>query len=272
MKKLFLILLVACFSCVSTVKKRNKPLVLVSIPAYEQIMHMIGCDEIAIASVVEYGFDPHIFESTPQDMSRIQGARLWFGVGESFEPKLLPVLKEESPQLEYVDLISAITPIEEDRHIWTDPVGMIAQAKLITDGLCQAFPEHEATFKTGYEKVKVRLQVLNKNIERKITPYKGNAILMAHPSLSYFCRRYDLVQLAVEVEGKQPLPKDINKLFQRFRKDTVRCCFTQEGNDNRAAVMLAQALQVPIYPLDPMSPEYFDTMLKIAVDIAHDQS
>jgi zinc transport system substrate-binding protein len=38
-------------------------------------------------------------------------------------------------------------------------------------------------------------------------------VLVSHPAFGYFCKDYDLEQISIEVEGKEPRPKDVSEEY-----------------------------------------------------------
>ncbi len=271
MKKIFFLLSVLVLGCSTpNSKKDSAPLILVTIPAYEQIAQMIGGDNIVVKSVIPPGANQHLFDPSPRQMAALEGAQVWFGINEPIEKNLLPSFRDQNPNFEYVNLANLVVPIDDghDRHIWTDPVGMIAQAEVMYKTLLMLLPDKHDSLTEGYEKVKATLQLVNSEIEQKLAPFKGDAILVSHAAFGYFCKRYDLEQLSIEVEGKAPLPRDVERLVAKFPKHKIRCVLVQEQHDEKAARKFATMLDLPVYSVDPAGPHYFQMLRTLAEDIA----
>ena len=214
-------LLFVCFSCGKPAPAVEKPRVLVSVPAHQYFVEKIGGDTLSVHPLVPAGANPHIFEPTPREVEKTQGAALWFTVGESFESKILKVLKERNSSLlavsmcEGLDLIGGTCSCHSyDRHIWLSPKQSKLQAQTIAASLIQAFPAHEGLYKHNLNGLLSELEALDLKLTAMLQPLKGETLLVSHPAFGYFCKDYGLRQISVEHEGKDPLPQHIASILE----------------------------------------------------------
>jgi zinc transport system substrate-binding protein len=283
MKKIFF--LVFClissfyFTACQPVKKSSKPQILVSIPSYEKLLQEVLKDDYEVICVVPEGFNPHYFEVRPNDLNRIQNPKFWFGVNESFEPKLLESLKGRFGDLQYFNLVDSIefSKIEEhhdchhhheagsschhdenmiDNHIWMSPKLMIKQIQFIQTVL----PNLTSLQDERFSLLKDQLSKLDKNLHDTLMPYHGKALLVSHGSFAYFCKEYHLLQLTIEIEGKQPMPKDLENLVNQLKTSSIICVIAQPQFDQKGAIIIAEKLHKPLYTIDPYSKNYFEMM------------
>ena len=289
-KRFFIIFLLCVAGCQSAppTPVKVKPLVLVTIPPYAYIVNKIAEGRIEVRSIIPPGTNLHIYEPTPRAVAKMGTAKLWIQIGEPFEKKIFQSLHEKNPQLkalplwEHTRLLSEedaqlLAPCDgqsghshegKDLHFWMSPKVMLSQAYLITQTLSQIFPEYSDLFHQNYQVVETELESLDIDIENILAPFKGEALLLSHPSLGYFCKEYGLIQLAVECEGKDPRPRDIEALLKNAKKYHIRGVFTQTGFNNKGAEMIAQKLNLKIHEMDPFAYSYIGNMLKIASDIS----
>jgi zinc transport system substrate-binding protein len=255
-------------------KEEKKPQILVSIPAYENLLKEVLSDRYEIICVVPEGFNPHYFEVRPSDLNQIQNPKFWFGVNESFEPKLLESLKSRFPKLIYLNLIDTIHkevlfedhPCDHhhhhhhhhdhdyiDNHIWMSPRLLKEQIIKIEQLIPDITPQEKSHFQTLIKK----LDKLHSHLKESLIPYQGQAILVSHPSFGYYCKEYDLVQISIECEGKQPMPKDLEHLAHRLENSALICVFAQVQFDQKGAILIAKKLHKPLYSIDPYAKDYF---------------
>ena len=274
------LLLTSCSS------KSEKPLVLVSIAPYQKIVEQLVGDFAEVEVVVPEKVDLHLFEPKPSDAKKLVGAKVWFGTGEPFEQKLLPSLKQHSG-VDYVNLSKVVPLAKEseglckhghahdhehhhhvvDLHIWMSPVMMIDQVAKMAAVLSDHFPNHVGEITENAGKLKYQLERLDARIAHHLAPYKGQSILVAHPCLGYYCHQYGLKQLSLECEGKEPSPKDVERLLAKLKHTTLRCAFIQDQYSSKAVKTIAHDLTTPIHTIDPYSSDYFENMMKITNDI-----
>ncbi len=290
MKKLFAILfsgvlLVLCTCCSSKPKPQAiKPVILVSISPYHTIVREIVGEYALVEPVVPPGFNSHTYEPSPSEFQKWENAIILFGIGDRFEQKVYQSIVKKNPGFIYVNLTSSLPGLIHDHdhhghdhdhddfsydvHVWMDPIMMIEQAKIVTDRLSQIFPDHAKIWHDNLDTLTHRLLHLDQDIASTLSPFKNQSILVSHASLGYFCRRYDLLQLSLEVEGKDPLPQDVKKVLEQCKANPPRCAFIQPDQNNKGVLIVAQKLQIPVHTIYPNDPDYEKGLLSIANFIA----
>lgn len=278
MKKIFFLclLLAACGKAPKT--ETGKPLILVSIAPYQFLASEIAGDEFEVRSVVPASANPHSFEPTASQVAGVSQGVVWFRIGEPFEGKIIPILKGRNPELAVADLREGIELIEEghalgckhcsmdhlDRHIWLSPKLAGVQAAIIEKTLSEKFPEKEGLFKANLAKLQLNLVSLNEEIVEILKGVENRTILVSHPAFGYFCKEYDLSQLSVEYEGKDPRPKHLEEILNRAVAESMELALALPQYNNKGAQLIAEKLHVPIHMIDPYSADYFETMRKLA--------
>ncbi|MDN3504408.1 MAG: zinc ABC transporter substrate-binding protein [Rhabdochlamydiaceae bacterium] len=283
MKILSLLLLpiILLFGCSSS-NDANKNVILVSAPPYVEIVQELVGDLATVKSILADNQNIHFFEPRPKEMAKFANAAIWFGVGESFEKKILPSLKQKG-KITYINLSKQIPLIHSssnhchghghhhehlfDLHIWMSPQLMMKQVEVMKTALINWQPDKIGEIEANAQQVMFKLQKLNAEILQRLAPYKGNVILVGHPSLGYFCNTYDLIQYSIECDGKTPSPRDIEHLLRKLKHNEIRCAFAQPQFDERALKKIANDMTIPIYMVDPNSKHYYQTVLQVADDI-----
>lgn len=297
MYKRFVALLILPFLFASCSKnsdqKVEKPSILVSIAPYAFFAEKIAGDTLNIQTLIPPGTNLHIYEPSPRSVENNAHAVAWFRIDEPVEAPVVKALKERAPQMKMVNLQDGLplmtgdgaielTPCSDhdhdhhhhhhhhdrDLHTWLSPKLALKQAQMITDTLVELFPENAELYKKNFNDLMLKMVQLESDISQKLAPFKGNAILVSHPAFGYFCRDYELIQLSVECEGKEPRPKDVENIVKRAQTYKVRCVFLQQGFNNRGAQLIGKKLQLPYYHVDPYARDYFSNMSKISGNIA----
>lgn len=279
-----LVLLLPLASCDKrTAAPSGKPTVLVSVPPYIYFVDKIAQGLVNIESLVPAGANPHIYEATPKEVQRHQNAALWIYLGEALDKRVLGVLKDRHQEVRVVDVTQKIPLLSycneehhhdhchhegSDLHIWLSPVLAKQQAETIGTALMQLLPENKEQISKNLESFLVELDQLNTEISTLLAPMKDKAILVSHPAFAYFCGDYHLVQLSVEVEGKDPLPKDVAEIIQKAKSYHIQSVLLEPQYSNKGAELIAESMHLPTHMVDPYSENYSANLLSIAKVIA----
>lgn len=283
---LLLILLLPLTSCEQpSERKKERPTVLVSVPPYTDFVNRIAKGAVEVISFIPTGANPHIYEATPKEVQRHVDADLWIYLGNNFDQRARQFFKEVHAHVQIVDItqgIRLLTLCEEeeqssghhchshsrdegrDLHIWLSPLLAKQQATTIADGLIALIPEKKEIFVANLQAFLIELDQLNDQITTLLAPLNGTAILVSHPAFAYFCRDYHLIQLSIEIEGKDPLPQQVTEILALAKKHKVQSVLTEPQYSNKGAELVAQSLGLPTHMVDPYAENYMENMLRIA--------
>ncbi len=285
MKSLWILgaLIVLC-GCTRTTPSK-KPVILASIAPYAFLVESLVGDTASVVTIVPQGANPHVFEPSPRDLASVADARVWVCAGEMFEDKLIRSVKAVAADLRIVDVwqeaellgghVCAHHSAHDsfhheavDKHVWMSPKNAIRQARSIAQVLIEKFPEHSVLYKNNLSELEENLTRLDIYIQDLLYFKKHTLVLLSHPSLAYFCKDYDLEQLSVEVEGKDPLPQDISRLLGHVMEHDLKKIFTQKGYNNRGAEVIALELGLSTHEIDPYAYDYLNNLRELAQLIA----
>ncbi len=236
--------------------------VVVTIPPLAGLAERIGGDRLEIQVLADAGQDPHTFEPTPRQLAQIESARLLIGVGLPFEVRLVQKLHGVERGLMITDASAGILKRamhtghghdHPDPHVWLSPVKLEAVVENIAASLKQVDPEGEARYAEGADSLKADLIRLHRELTEQLAPLKGKSLFVFHPAFGYFAEAYGMEQVAVEIEGKSPTPRQLAALIERAREQQVRAIFLQPQFDPRAAASVARAIRGAVVPLDPLA-------------------
>lgn len=160
------------------------------------------------------------------------------------------------------------THSEKDPHIWLDPILVKIQASTIAKALIAKYPQNKALYEANLARFQAELDALNAEISALFEKSKNKKFIIYHPSLAYFAARYHLVQIPVEIEGKEPKTKDLQRLMSVAKKENIKTIFVQKGFSQNAAKSLAKELKASVVELNHLSDDYSKNLLEIAKKIA----
>lgn len=275
-KIIFSCLLLFSFSCSKNggdPERLKKPTVLVSIAPYRFLADRIAGKDFNIYTVVPDNANPHSFEPNSSQVMEISLGQVWFQVGETFEDKIFPILKSNNPNLVVKDLRDGIPMIEEcggscshcsrdhmDRHIWMSPKLAIEQAKIMEATLSAKFPEQREMFKENLAQLCEELASLDLEIQESLKKIESRTILVSHPAFGYFCKEYDLKQLSVELDGKDPRPRYLKNVLDEAMTSNMKLALALPQYNNKGVELIAKELDASVHSIDPYSADYFGMM------------
>lgn len=287
MQKLCLFLLIVILAgCGAEEKLENK--LFVSIEPQKFFLEKIVGNQFEIEVMVKPGMSPATYEPLPTQMMQLSKTTLFFSVGVPFEKNWLPVIKKNNENLIISETqagikkreLESIIELEHeahlgdhdhhhehgelDPHIWLDPV----KAKTICDNmfsaLAEIYPDQKEEFSINLEKLKSALDSLDQSLAKTLAELPSRTFLVFHPSWGYFADRYDLKQMAIEVRGKEPNPKELSLIIDKVKELEIKKIFVQKQFSAKAAEAVAKELNVELIQIDPLSYNYFTNLEEFA--------
>lgn len=222
-----------------------KPIVLVSVAPQKFLIESIAKEGCIVEVLVPSGASPHTYEPRIRQIDLIKEAALWFRIGESFEERLLPLVKRVVDQRENLDLIGCCCHEGSDPHIWLSPRLLKQQARQICKELESLLGQDlQANLTTLLEKLdQIELQLKSRSFPK--------AVLVSHPAFGYFCRDFKVEQLSIEKEGQEPSPRELAQLVDSICQRKIGKVFLQEQYSKKAALQIAKQLNLEVVALDP---------------------
>jgi len=265
MKKLLFILL-STFIVTPLFAKLN---IVVSIQPQLEFLSKIGGDKIETTLMVLAGDSPHTYEPKPSQMREISQADLYLTIGVEFEKVWLEKFKNQNSKLIVKNIAKDINKTESDPHIWVDPINVKQIAKNIFEILSSLDSKNRDFYKQRLDNYLKELDNLDQEIKKilKNTP-KETKFMVFHPAWSYFASRYNLTQLAIEVEGKKPKPRELISIIKKAKKEQVKAVFTQPEFSDEVAKTIANSLNIEVIKTSPLAKDWADNLKGLALAIA----
>lgn len=260
--------------------------VTVSILPQKYFVERIGGDRVAVSVMVLPGANPATYEPKPRQMVDLTTSRLYFAIGVPFETVWLDKFAHASPEMEVVSTQAGIEKIPmktphhhdgdknhwgpaahsgvRDPHIWLSPPLVMVQARNILSALIKADPAGRAAYEANYKSFIMELVGLDLKITALLSGGDTHRrFLVYHPAWGYFAKAYGLVQIPVEVEGKSPTPKTLQRLIDEARQDGIRTVFVQPQFPAKSAETIAHAIGGHVIVADPLAPDWEKNLLHV---------
>jgi zinc transport system substrate-binding protein len=241
----------------------------VSILPQAYFVERVGGDRVDVGVLVGPGRSPATYEPTPKQMAALGRSRVYFRIGTPFERGFMEKIASIHKDLEIVDTRKGV-PLRyfresggkevADPHIWLDPKRVGIQAATICEALSRLAPNHATEFEENLKAFRADLERVDRKIAGALAPVKGSRFYVFHPAFGYFGDSYGLVQVAVEIEGKEPSPKQLARLMGMAERDGVRVIFVQPQFARRNAEAIARAINGAVIPMNPLARDYLKNL------------
>jgi len=212
---LFILVSVALIAGCSTTKepqvgKDGKINVVTTIGQIADPISVIGGEYVEVTSLMGPGVDPHLYNATTGDITKLEKSDIIFYSGLHLEANMTRVFEELkknkavlgigdnlAPEKLLKDVNGAIDP-----HIWFDIDLWREALEGATNKLAEMAPEHASYFNANKEDYFAQLDTLKQDSKTKLAeiPKEQRILVTAHDAFGYFGRLQD-----VEVIGLQGL-------------------------------------------------------------------
>jgi len=269
---------------------------IVSIIPQKTFLDAIVGEHLSSEVMVGKGQSPHTYEPKPSQMSALEGAKVYFSIGVEFEDVWLPKFEAINKNLKIVDSGAGIERIEmakheheehhdhdshdegmadehkhegSDPHIWLSPANAKIISKNMLKGVVAIDPKNQESYEANYEKLIQKLDALDEEIKKILSDVPQNSkFIVFHPSFGYFAKEYGLVQVPLEIDGKTPKAKDIAKIIEEVKENSVKVVIAQPEFTEKYANIIAKESGAKVISISPLSPQYFENLIFLAKTIS----
>ena len=296
MKKTYIIYIfvfaILLFTSSSLFAENEKLKVFVSILPQKYFAEKLLADNGEVDVLIGAGMSPHTYEPLPQQMSKLSRADMFFTVGIPFEKVIIGRLKNLCPNLVIVQTDENIEKIkmaghhhheeshehhhEEahkhdmglDPHFWLDPIKVTMMAENMAKAITAKRPDLADSIKANLEAIKAEMDNLDNELTQKLLSFKGKTMLVFHPAFGYFANRYGMVQKAVEIEGKEPAPRQLAELIRNCRAEGIKIIFVQKQFPLATAETISRSIGGRVIAIDPLAEDYVNNLKAMAEAVA----
>ena len=284
MKKLIYILtLFICCACGHTPQQSEKPVITVTLEPLRYFTEAIAGDCFEVVSMVPKGSSPESYDPTPQQLVNLSKSQAYLRIGYiGFEQAWMKKLEANYPTMKVYDTSKGVDLIRAEGHwhgdhyheggvephIWNSTQNASVIADNIFAALCEMDADHQPEYKQRLDSLKQVIARTDADV-RTLLANADSTFLIYHPALSYFARDYGLHQISIEEGGKEPSPATLKTLIETCRREGAQVIFVQQEFDQRNAQLIADELGIEIVPINPLSHDWAEEMLRVANALKH---
>lgn len=268
--------------------------VAVTIAPQEYFLKKVGGVRVAPLILVPAGADPHMYEPRPGQMKALARAAAWFTVGLEMEEAWGGKFRSVNPAMQVVATDAGIAklPMAEhehegegeahqkevhghghahgllDPHVWLSPALAKVQAQAMAQALSALDPANAAEYAANAAAFAAECDALARDLGALLADLPSRTFMVFHPSWGYFARDFGLTQLSIEVEGKEPSPRELAHLVEEAREHGIRAIFVAPQFSRRTAGVVAREVGAGLVEADPLAPDWADNLRRVARSLA----
>lgn len=271
---IYIALAMMLYSCNNIEKKSYDNTIFVSIAPLKPIVEAIVGDDFSVEVLVPAGASPETFEPTPKQFIALNESVMVLSTGLlDFEKSILQRVHDQSKVINLSQGIATIAGSCShthhgkhchhgvDPHIWCSPKCIDIMAKNTYNAIVAMVPDKD--FSTAYstlnEQIKELDSVVTKLCDNSSLPY----FIIYHPALTYLARDYNLEQVAIEHEGKEPSAKHLATIIERARRDGMKRVFYQSEFPESSVAIVAEDIGAETVEINPLDENIFENIVTI---------
>ena len=249
--------------------------VTVTISPYKYFVDQIAKGKVDVNVMVSNGNNPETYEPYAQQMMELSKSALYLKVGSiGFEQTWMKKLQDNAPDMKVIDTSVGIKPAKTpggniDPHVWMSCSNARIIASNILKALCELEPKNKAFFEKNYQSLLSIIDKRDSTIKEsfKKGPDLVRKFVIYHPILTYFARDYQLEQLAIEEEGREPSASQLKSLIERARKEKIKFCLIQTEFANRNTTTFIKESYTKPMDINPLQGDWNRAMQEAAAAV-----
>ncbi|MBW2087071.1 MAG: zinc ABC transporter substrate-binding protein, partial [Deltaproteobacteria bacterium] len=123
--------------------------------------------------------------------------------------------------------------------MWLDPELVKIQAATVCKALSAVDPAGKRFYDRNLREFLTELDKLNRDIAEAFRTLSVKKLMVFHPAWGYFAERYGLEQIPIEVEGKEPGPRELAAVIEYAKKEKIKVIFVQSQFSTEQAEAVA---------------------------------
>ena len=151
-----------------------------------------------------------------------------------------------------------------DPHVWLNPMLAITMARNISDALIDMDKANKDFYLKNFQKLMNDLLAFDESAKNELAGLKNRKFVVYHPAWGYFAAHYDLEQISIERNGKEPKIDEMASTVKMIKDENIKVIFADPNRSQKSAQVLASQTGAKVELLDPLGYNLLEN-LKIAV-------
>ncbi len=280
-------------------KKQDESIKKTIAVSFSPIVNLIQNITVDRANLIDItaNTDPHDFEPTTEDLTKIYSSNLFIYHGQNLDnwvDKILPELKNKNIpvlkltsklEMQYInkDNLNNMVILNEDSldhsqeenqeiiidpHFWLDPVIMKNASKIIKEEIQKIDTQNNDFYEQKYTEISLKLENLDLQYQNKLAVCKTRELIVSHLAFNYLAKRYNLNFISIfGLEYEEDFSvNQLQKIADIIVLKGTKYILVEPNFDNKLTQQSATDLNIrllPFYSLENSNDSnYIDLMQK----------
>ncbi len=247
--------------------------VTVSILPQKYFVQKIAGNLANVVVMVRPGSEPASYEPKPKQLSHLLKSQIYFSIGVPYERVWLKRFKNINPKLIFINTgknIKKIPMLESysfglkikkrlkikvsdlDPHIWLSPLLVKKIVLNIEKAFVKIDPKHAKIYKKNLVMFDKNIEALHNYGILKLKNLRHRKFIVFHPVWGYFAKEFNLKQIPIQLEGKNPSLLTLTKMINYAKESKIKVIFVQPEFSKKSAEVIASSIKGKVIVLDPL--------------------
>lgn len=222
------------------------------------LLNEIGGDKIAVEGLMGPGIDPHGYQASASDVSKLQNADIIASNGLHLEGKMGDIFENLTSQYKIILVMGETIPeaslIQDaefeqgiDPHIWFSVRNWKLAADYVTEELSEVDPANAEVYQSNNEAYQAELDKLTDYIVSRVEelPEEQRHLVTAHDAFKYFGENFGFNVVGLQGINTQTEAGtgDVSQLAGFIVENKIKAIFVESSVPTRTIESLQEAVQ-----------------------------
>ena len=250
------------------------------IPPVAGIVEAVAGKDFQVVTLLPEGKSPHDYNPDTRNIRDLSQAALFFNCGLPVEEKAVKMINAPERCVSVTKNIHFIDFDDDDDddakhedhhhhhdghdpHVWLNVDNLIVIGENVRDALIAKYPDQQELFNANFNELKQSLLQAKTQMLALTADSKGKKLFVYHPAFGYFAQMVEMQQCAIELEGREPSPRQLAQVIKTMNSENAKLFLAQTGFSGAAAQSLQRQTGVKVVEINVLSRDIVNEMINI---------
>lgn len=234
-----------------------RPTVVATLYPLAHFATQVGGINVDVIALTPPGIEPHEYEPTPQDLVKVEAAKLIVlngGGVDAWATRLAPTWRAQGKIVLIMSEQVAFMGTPIDPHIWLDPIRAREEVAALADALTTVDPVHAVDYRARAETYEKKLDDLHRAYTTGLASCARRDMVVSHDAYQYLAARYGLqvISIAGLSPEAEPSAQRLAEITEQVKAKDIKYIFFETLAAPKLAETLARETGTHALVLNPI--------------------